>query len=411
MSNFNLYEFIKPAFENPEQYTIVRAGRRIGKTYNAFIWILLCLLANAGTKGLWVDTAQANLDKYIERYIKKILGKAIWKLCHYDKQKHILTFPNGSILDMGSAERPELLEGFSYDFCVLNEAGIILKKEGLWERTIKPMTKNATVKIIGTPKGKGSKYEELCLRAKEDKKWREFIYTVYDSPEYTESEIEELKESELPYIWEGEYMAQFTNMYENSIIKNEWINYYEVLPDIRRVFIHNDLTHTGKTTSDYFCWGMIGEGVDNNLYLIDWVLKKTDPLDQSHICINKYIQHSHYNIEKMTFDAVSNDAWGEWTKKEAKNKGISLPLQPLKIPMDKVANLKSVLPHFISGRFFINKNHEQLQLAMNQLLSFPAGKNDDMVDVVSCCLGNIETVVAIPTLQDVRSMFEKHNIK
>jgi hypothetical protein len=40
-----------------------------------------------------------------------------------------MTFANGSVIDFGSAERPENLEGFSYDFVVLNEAGIILKKE------------------------------------------------------------------------------------------------------------------------------------------------------------------------------------------------------------------------------------------------------------------------------------------
>lgn len=40
-----------------------------------------------------------------------------------------MKFMNGSILDFGSAERPENMEGFAYDYMVLNEAGIILKKE------------------------------------------------------------------------------------------------------------------------------------------------------------------------------------------------------------------------------------------------------------------------------------------
>jgi hypothetical protein len=71
-----------------------------------------------------------------------------WESLHVDNQKYIITFLNGSTLDMGSAERPENLEGFGYDYYVLNEAGIILKKKGLWDNTIQPMVRNAQGKII-----------------------------------------------------------------------------------------------------------------------------------------------------------------------------------------------------------------------------------------------------------------------
>ena len=44
--NFQFYDFIKPAFADNTQYVVIRAGRRSGKTWGAFQWILLELMRN-----------------------------------------------------------------------------------------------------------------------------------------------------------------------------------------------------------------------------------------------------------------------------------------------------------------------------------------------------------------------------
>lgn len=384
---YNYYDFILPAFENEEKYTFIVAARRIGKTYASFQWVLENLLYKE-SKGLWVDTTQTNLATYRSDHMKEIL-KEEYQNIRIDNQKNIIYFKNGSRLDMRSAERPELLEGFEYDWVVLNEAGIILKKKGLWENSIMPMCKNAKVKIVGTPKGK-NKYYELTESFKNNPNSKKFVFTVYDCPRYTPEEIEQIKNSTDINTFRSEYLGEFLDTYENSLVKQEWVQYYTTLPELKKVSIHNDLTHTGKTTSDYFCWCLVGEGVDNNYYVIDWVLEKTDPLTQSHICINKYMQYKNKNIVKMTYDAVSNDGWGDWTKKEAKNKDISLPLEPFKAKGDKITNLTSVLPHLVSKRVFFNKEHSQLQLAMSQLLAFPNKLiHDDFVDAFVTSLNNL----------------------
>ena len=155
---------------------------------------------------------------------------------------------------MGSAERPENLEGFGYDYYVLNEAGIILKKKGLWDNTIYPMIKNARGKIIGTPKGKTdannesgkTKYFELSEKSKTNKHFAEYVYTVYDSPEYTPEQIENIKESVPSYIWNQEYLAQFVDVYEGSLLSPEDVRYYEYIntEDFDKVYMHSDTTHT-----------------------------------------------------------------------------------------------------------------------------------------------------------------------
>ena len=88
----------------------------------------------------------------------------------------------------------------------MNEAGIILKKKGLWDNTIQPMVRNAQGKIIGTPKGKShegeiAKYMALSELAKTQSNWKEYQYKAEDSPEYTKEELEVMKNTSHIEMW------------------------------------------------------------------------------------------------------------------------------------------------------------------------------------------------------------------
>lgn len=176
---------------------------------NAVIWICSMLMKNSSTTGLWVDTRNTNIRKYILRYFKPILGKS-WKYINYDKIHNILYFPNGSYLDFGSAENPENLEGFAYDYIVINEAGICLKKPDLWQYTILPMSKRAIVKFVGTPKGKNL-FHKLYIRGKDEEKteWGSYKYTAYESPFWEDNELDEIKANTPSNVFKQEFLGMF----------------------------------------------------------------------------------------------------------------------------------------------------------------------------------------------------------
>lgn len=210
--------FLKTAYQDERRIVCVKAGRRTGKTYNFALWLIQKLDNNPESAGLWVDTKHANIDKYVERYFKKMLKKmGHWGNCNWNAQKKILTLHNGSYIDFGSAERPENMEGFGYDFAVLNEAGLILKKKSLWENTLYPMIKHAMVRIIGTPKGKNT-FESLY------KRYPHYSFSAYDSPYYEPHEIEEAKATMTQEAFAQEMMADFIdgagsvfrNIHENA---------------------------------------------------------------------------------------------------------------------------------------------------------------------------------------------------
>lgn len=205
---FRYPKFIKDAFFTKSKFSIISAGRRSGKTYNAAQWLCDELLDpntqwGFNPQGLWVDTTQGNCDQYVEQYFKHIL-KDVWALCHYSSERKKLTLPNGIPIKFGSSERPELLEGFEYPRGVLNEGGIILKKAALWDNTLQPMFKGDTtkVRIIGTPKGK-NKFHKLSLQ------YETHHFTCWDSPYWDKNELEKLQLETPQLVWKQEYLAEF----------------------------------------------------------------------------------------------------------------------------------------------------------------------------------------------------------
>ena len=201
-------KFIYEALFNKAKHTIIHAGRQTGKTWNTAQWLLEETL-DLNCRSLWVDTVHTNIDKYIDWYFKPIL-KEIWKDCKWNSQKKILRLPSGEI-DFGSAQKPENLEGFNYGRYVLNEGGIILKKSSLWDNTLYPMIKGDNVrgKIIGTPKGRNKFHELAVLGRSGNADYATFHYTVYDSPYWTNKQIETVRALSPELVFKQEYMAEF----------------------------------------------------------------------------------------------------------------------------------------------------------------------------------------------------------
>ena len=192
-----------------------------------------------------------------------------------------------------------------------------------------------------------------------------------------------------------------------GLINEEWLRFWVparekenndnnfLLPnvdDMLSVYIHWDITHTGKQTSDYFCVGAVGEGKDGNFYLIDFILDKSDQELQAKTVINFYLKiKKEYGLllKRFTYDEKGAAGVGNWVIKEAKTEGLSLPLEPLKYGSDKLAHLEKNKPHFVAGRVILPHFHKDGKEAFHQLTCFPqAGVHDDFVDMLSGCLDN-----------------------
>lgn len=200
----------KVLFDSLVKKKVIAKGRRWGLT-KGYANRSIEYLLDGISPGLWVDTVYGNIDKYVERYFFPILRKMPNKYWKWRQQKKELEIC-GHKMDMRSADRPELIEGFAYKFIMLNEAGIILRKEYLYYNAILPMTLdfNPDFYIGGTPKGKGL-FHELAVKADDplNKDQEFFHFTSFDNPYLTKKDVEELTKEIPKTIQKQEVYAEF----------------------------------------------------------------------------------------------------------------------------------------------------------------------------------------------------------
>lgn len=173
-------------FDNPARYVIVPKGRRFGATNGAANNYIQQAIRGKFKRGLWVDTVNSNIERYVDRYfIPKLLKLSKpGELWHWQKQQKLLTIMD-SFIDFRSVDNPQNIEGFGYDYAFLNEAGIILKNEYLWQNAIRPMLwdyKCHTI-VAGTPKGKGV-FHELYERGLDPNQpdFAAMTFSSFDNP-------------------------------------------------------------------------------------------------------------------------------------------------------------------------------------------------------------------------------------
>ena len=238
-------------------------------------------------KGLWVDTVNTNIDRYIERYFLPHLKKLPGNIWSWKKQDKIITIRD-SLIDFRSSDRPENLEGFGYDKFFINEAGIVLKDEYLWNSAIRPMLWDykASGVIGGTPKGKGVFYE-LAQRAldKEQERFAYFHFTSFDNPYLDTANLKEEMKS-MPEL----------------VIKQEI--YAEFLDDTGVVF---------RNVSDV-CTELMKPPVGNHIYVMGVDLAKV----QDYTVITVYDRFDNKQVYQARFNKL------EWPYQKAKIKEICL---------------------------------------------------------------------------------------
>jgi hypothetical protein len=204
-------------FGDLAKYNVIRKGRRIGLTRGGAQ--AFCEYAGEEPQPmLWGDTVSTNIDRYFDIYFQPVLKqlkKSHWKWNSQKKELHIFD----SRIDFRSADRPENWEGFGYKKVFLNEAGIILKNDYLYDNAVLPMMLDYPDSVLiaaGVPKGKQTKngthkFYSLWEEAVSDTtgKYRHLHYTSYDSPFIEKAEITALENTLDPETAKQEIYGEF----------------------------------------------------------------------------------------------------------------------------------------------------------------------------------------------------------
>jgi len=199
-------------FNSSARIVVIRKGRRAGFTKGAANNTIAVALAGKKKKGLWVDTVNSNIERYVDRFFLPHLKKLPKDMWHWAKQQKVLKIRD-FYMDFRSVDNPENIEGFGYDYMILNEAGIILKDPYLWSNAIRPMMWDSDCQVFigGTPKGGGGEFEKLHQRGQdpEQKGFASFFLSPFDNPYVYEADIREDMKSMPQRVIEQEIYGNF----------------------------------------------------------------------------------------------------------------------------------------------------------------------------------------------------------
>jgi Terminase large subunit, T4likevirus-type, N-terminal len=195
------------------RHVVYVKGRRAGGTYGAALRLIELAHRGPPSRHLWVDLTQRHIARYVRRYFAPLLRGSAWR---WDARASTLRFAGGSACDFGSAQRPELLEGFGYRYLWINEAGHLLQDEALYFETLLPMvleSPQAQLFFIGTPKGRGlleRMYEWGQDPAnQEHQEWHSFRHASSVNPRLSKAWLERIERQMPERAYRQEILAEF----------------------------------------------------------------------------------------------------------------------------------------------------------------------------------------------------------
>lgn len=185
----------------------------------------------------------------------------------------------------------------------------------------------------------------------------------------------------------GSYI--FSNQYLNEIIpsdlqsfRREWFSYYKELPKRLNTFLFVDPAISQADTADYT--GVVVISVDSEAH---WYVRfarryKITPTQLIDLIftLNKEFAPQVIGVEEVAYQK----ALLYFLHEEMRRRDVVLPLKGVKPPTDKTKEMRilSLVPRFEFQRVSLANGLTDLEL---ELLKFPRGSHDDLIDALASC--------------------------
>ena len=220
--------------------------------------------------------------------------------------------------------------------------------------------------------------------ATEDEKYRQKGEALH--PErYDLKQLTQIKNNMLPRDW-GALYQQSPVADEGAYFRREFFRYYtpDSLPslDTMNVYSAFDLAISQKTSSDYTVGVTVGVDVHDRLYLLNLTRVRFDALQIVDLILTTYEEWKPnlIAIERGQIELSIQPI----LEKRMRERGLYPPLEKM-LPgrADKEARARSIQGRMQQGMVYFPKDVGWLEAFENELLMFPAGRHDDMVDAIA----------------------------
>jgi len=380
-----LHEAQQTVKDDPARWKILCAGRRFGKSR---LGVQLCLeQALDGGRVWWVAPTFA-------------IARVGWRdvvaaASEFPKEAGVnikigdmeVTFPSGGSISVKSADNPQRLRGEGLNYLVMDEAAFV--REETWTEVLRPtLTENkGQALFISTPIGMDNWFYHLWEKADKAEDWARFQYPTVANPIIDPAEVESAREDLGELVFAQEYLAEFISE-GAQIFRSSWFNYYKpgvgtLWADGKKYkeselqrFATVDLAVSTKESADYTvisCFGYHAD--DDKLFMLDMFRDRVEAPD-----IVPQIERM-VGIHNLEWVGIERAGYQLAIVQFARRQGIKI--KELRADKDKRSRALPLSAKMERGLVYFPKNADWVSEVERELLTFPIGVHDDIVDTLA----------------------------
>ena len=257
---------------------------------------------------------------------------------------------------------------------------------------VRPLSSTGRIFVIGTVLHEDSLLNNLLTNPPDG--FRGLRYGILDDEgkptwedkfplEWIEKKREDYRAQGLLDVFYREYM-NIALAPEDQIFKKEYFRYYDPKDiDLSRlnVFTTVDLAISKDISADYTAVVTVGVTEENHWLVLDIDYGRYDPSEQIEAIFRAVKKWNPLivGIEKVAYQS----ALAHFLQKEMPSRGLFFRVEPLKAEKKKELRIQALQPRFATGTVWFPKGAHFLTELESELLMFPRGKHDDLIDALA----------------------------
>lgn len=220
--------------------------------------------------------------------------------------------------------------------------------------------------------------------------WKERKYACYDDEGnaifWTDKELRAKKLDLGPKVFATQMMLN-PNSESHETFKQEWVEYWKVLPEPLNKYILADPASKKKKDSDYTVIAVVGLDEFENYYLVDFIRKRLNLRERwTHL---KEMVQMHPTMLGVFWEEYALQSDREYFEECKRREGVNFTIEKVAGPESKNSRIERLQPRFFAHKFFIpyslqvdGEDMTKIFLEEEYLL-YPFCPHKDMLDCIS----------------------------
>lgn len=196
---------------------------------------------------------------------------------------------------------------------------------------------------------------------------------------WPEGFFDQEKISQGPRNWASLYQ-QRPAPEEGAFFERGWINFYDELPANLSRYGASDFAVTADG-GDYTVHGVVGVDELDDMFVIDWWRGQTDSGEWVEREID--MANAHQTLSWFEESGQIAKAVGPLIERRQRERRAYFHRQQFVSSTDKPTRAQSIRGRMAQGKVFFPRNAPWVEPLVSELLTFPSGRYDDQVDVMS----------------------------